>query len=1506
MAKNTENLSPLKRAYLALEKAQTRLQSLERARSEGIAILGMGCRYPGGANRPAEYWDLLAAGRDAIVEVPASRWDVDAIFDADPDAPGKVASRYGGFIDDVDRFDAGFFGISPREAESLDPQQRLLLEVSQEAIEHAGLPTDRLRNSQTGVFMGVATCDYYCLVTRYARSKIDAYLGTGTSPNAAAGRLSYVFGLRGPCVAIDTACSSSLVAIHQACQSLRNGECDMALAGGVNVILAPELSITFSKARMLCEDGRCKTFDAAANGYVRGEGVGVIVLKRLRDAQSDGDRILAVIRGSASNQDGPSGGLTIPNGPSQQDVIRRALAVGDIQPELIDYLEAHGTGTALGDPIEMGAIGAVFGRRSECLRMGPLRVGAVKTNIGHLEGAAGIAGVMKTVLALEHEQIPPHLHFETPSPRIPWDELPVLIPTEPMPWPRGERRRLAGISSFGFSGINAHVVLEEAPAVEPQSEPQRPCHVLPLSAKHPQALRQLASRCASDLDAAGQSHFRDACFTAGAGRSHYEHRMAVVATTASEACRRLDAFARGEHVQGLHRSTEQTERPKVVFLFSGDGSQCAGMGRQLFETDPTFRKTFERCEEILREYLERPLREVAYGEDVDRRSLDKDAYAQPVLFALEYSLARLWQSWGVRPSVLIGHDVGEYVAACLAGVFRLQDGLKLAAARARLTSGAELEEFRRVAETITYTRPRTRLISSLSGAPTDEEIAGVDYWCNHACGTAKFAEGVAHLFGEGSRTFLEIGPQSTLLKLARECWEAATVDGEPRWLCSLAPDRPDWDTMLNSLAELYVAGEDIDWEQFSQGFAGRKTSLPTYPFQRRRYWIEPSDTDLASAAAMSMPLRGSVHPLLGRRTFSAAAGDVIQFEGPYSARQPAYLAEHQIAGTPILPAAAYMEVGLAAARAVGPQQRVVLEDVALEQALQLPRGQTRVVQVAVRPDSAASRFELYSRPSTDNAAATLPQWTLHATGRFVAHAEDDATTDIDLDALKHRCDQQVPLEGFYQRMRQYGLEYGPSFRGLRRLWRGTGEVLGEIELPEHAVNEAKDYLLYPPLLDACLHVTIDLVDRSVEGKSNARATFVPVGVDRLRLLAPVGPALFSHARMCEGPNPAATGRYRIDLDLIDPEGTLVARLEGLRAQQVDLSILPSETPDNMSRLESDAPPPRKIADELWPLPTAEQRRRITEFLEEEVVNTLKLTGQERPSHHKSLFDLGMDSLMSVEFLYRVNRGLGVNLPMQRLLENAAIAPLAEQLVGEMSVEQGVARTDEPAGPPATIPPPVQAMLAPENVWFPGHRIEPNARIRLFCFHSPEGSASDYAGWPGALRPDVEVCAVELPGSGTREDEHRPETWESLVESLAEQMLDCLDRPFAFFGFGGGSLLAFDVAHFIQDRFGLTPEHLFVASASAPGDEASADQQDADAYQFDTYRFTPRRPLDCSITAFAAKDDARIGRERLHGWYACTRGSFRLELAAGTSASQLEKPERLLRTVASDLRQAIEA
>ncbi|MBL1257684.1 non-ribosomal peptide synthetase/type I polyketide synthase [Methylocystis sp. Sn-Cys] len=676
-----------KKAVVALETLRRRVSELEAGTGDPIAIIGYEGRFPGGEDADS-FWTLLREERDAISTIPADRWDADAFYSPDSDAAGKTVTRRAGLLDAVDEFDAQFFGIAPREAISMDPQHRLMLETSWRAIEHAGIAATELEGSRTGVWMGLSTHEYLgLLATHTAPETLDAYFATGTSPAVGAGRISYRLGLEGPAVTVDTACSSSLVAIHQACQALRLRECDLALAGGVNVILTPAVMVSMSRARMLAPDGRCKTFDAAADGYVRGEGCGVLVLKRLSDAVRDGDNIRAVLRGSAVNQDGASGGLTVPNGRAQQRVIQDALKQAGLAPAEIDYLEAHGTGTSLGDPIEVQAAAAALGAGRTADR--PLLIGSTKTNIGHLEAAAGIAGVIKVVLALEHGLLPKHLHFQTPSPHIPWRRLPLEVVSKARPWRRGERVRRAGVSSFGFSGTNAHVVIEEAPSAplamasrDGSSAPaERPWHLLTLSARTGPALKSLALDYARRVEALpSASALADVCYTAGVGRSHLERRAAIVAADPAGAAQQLAAFAEEHSSPGVH-SGVSADPPKTAWLFTGQGSQRVGMGRELYETQPVYRRTLDECAAAVEDMLERPLLDVMFASD---GAVNHTSYAQPALFAVEMGLARLWESWGVSPDVVLGHSVGQYAAACVAGAFTLAQGAQLLAERGRL------------------------------------------------------------------------------------------------------------------------------------------------------------------------------------------------------------------------------------------------------------------------------------------------------------------------------------------------------------------------------------------------------------------------------------------------------------------------------------------------------------------------------------------------------------------------------------------------------------------------------------------------------------------------------------------------------------------------------------------------------------------------------------------------------------------------------------------------------
>ncbi len=680
------NLSQKRLVLLAME-LQTRLAALETsaavpaAEQQAIAVIGMACRFPGGVNTPEAYWQLLLEGRDAVTEIPADRWDVDAYYDPDIEAAGKMATRWGGFMSEIDQFDPALFGITPREAATMDPQQRVILEVCWEALERAGYAPDRLAGSSTGVFVGACNQDYAQMVMNAGLENVDMYQATGGAHSVISGRVSYVLGLQGPAITVDTACSSALVSINYAIKSLRTHECRMALAGGVNAILAPDVTITLSKANMMAADGRCKAFAAEADGFVRSDGCGMLLLKRLSDAEADGDPILAVIRGIAINQDGRSNGLTAPNGPSQVAVIRAALEDAGVTPAEVSYVETHGTGTALGDPIEAQALGAAFG--SGHSPQNPLMIGSAKTNLGHLESAAGAAGIMKLILSLQHAEIPPLLHLKQLSPHIPWDDLPLSIPTVRTHW---TGKRIGGVSSFGFSGTNVHIIAE-AYGPEREAEPAavnpRGLNLLTLSAKTEKSLVDLAERYELYLRERPDSSLLSIAYHANTGRARLPYRLAVVAANSEQARQKLASFHADPNTDAAFRSTSPTTRaPDVTFLFTGHGAQYLGMGQKLYETEAVFTQVIDRCNLLGKDYLARPLHDALYPGD--SALLETMTYGQPAIFAIQVALAELWRSWGVQPAIVAGHSLGEYAAAVVAGIFSLEDGFKLVCTRGRL------------------------------------------------------------------------------------------------------------------------------------------------------------------------------------------------------------------------------------------------------------------------------------------------------------------------------------------------------------------------------------------------------------------------------------------------------------------------------------------------------------------------------------------------------------------------------------------------------------------------------------------------------------------------------------------------------------------------------------------------------------------------------------------------------------------------------------------------------
>jgi len=1184
-----------------------------------IAIVGMSCRFPGAENID-DFWKNLCNGVESISFFSESELDF-----IDPDLwkhPNYV--KAGGVLSQIDKFDADFFGYSAKEAGIIDPQQRIFLECAWEALENAGYNPENHQQDLVGVYAGSSLSTYLInnvcpsqgfspakpyLSHRLFRAANDLHLEQGNGADHLPMRVSYKLGLTGPSVSVQATCATSLVSVHLACQSLYCGECDVALAGGVSIFVPHRVGYLYREGMILSPDGHCRAFDADAQGTVFGNGAGVVVLKLLNKAIADNDRIYAVIKGSAVNNDGTHKmSYTAPSIQGQVAVISEALAVAQIDANTISYVETHGTGTALGDPIEITALTQAFHQSTyqPITKNGFCAIGSVKTNIGHLDDAAGIAGLIKTILALKNGAIPPSLNFKRPNPNIDFANSPFYVNTELIEWKKNDLPRRAGVSSFGMGGTNCHVVLEEAPQTSETNFTERHAHLLTLSAKTEAALKDLVEKYVDYLGSNSQLELGDICFTANTGRKHFHHRLAIVA----DSIENLQAQLQNQTLQFSKTDFGKNGTGKKIgFLFTGQGCQYLNMGRQLYETQPTFRKHLEHCNEILRQYLDVSLLEILFS---DKQSqLDNTAYTQPTLFAVEYALAQLWQSWGIKPDVVMGHSVGEYVAATVAGVFSLEDGLKLIAHRGRLMqtlpengemvavlaseqevlsvidcsqqvslaainspqsvviSGEReaiqvicqtlenqgiktkkllvshafhsplmkpiISEFKQIAEQVTFSSPQIPVISNVTGELITDAITTADYWCQHILQPVKFAAGMQCLAQQGVEIFIEIGPKPILLGMGRQC---LPPDYSSLWLPSLRSEKEDWQVLLTSLAELYQHGFRIDWQGFDRDFVRKPVVLPTYPFQRRRYWIDAP----AISQILSFNSDNSQHPLLGV-SLSLAGTQELRFQGQISKYFPTWLGDHRVFDRIILPGTAYLEMALAAAKNITQSpQSIRLESVTIQKALVLSENEAKTLQMVLQPEgNKAYKFQVFSLESGED-SQKQPSWLIHATGKLYLEAAKTPEL-LDLIELRQEITEEIAVGELYQKFQDQQIDYGLSFRAVDQVWRNQNTALGYIVLPESLTLDLDSYQVHPVLLDACLQV----LDATL--LEQREKTYVPVVFERLQFWQKPSDKMWCYAQLHHRED-EGTDILKADIKLLDSQGQIIVEVQGLQLKRV--------------------------------------------------------------------------------------------------------------------------------------------------------------------------------------------------------------------------------------------------------------------------------------------------------------------------------------------------------------------
>ena len=1366
---------------MLLQQALQTIRSLRQCLAENeqnaaapIAVIGMACRFPGGCSTPEAFWDFLQAGSDGIASVPADRWQDGDSYDLGrlQGIPGVEA----GFLaEDIGAFDAHFFGISPREAAEMDPQQRLLLEICWEAIERAAINPAEIKESGTGVFIGVSGSEY-AMLPRDQR-EVSPYTATGLTSNIASGRIAYFFGFSGPAISVDTACSSSLVSVHLACESLRRQECAMALAGGVGLMLSPRPFIALSRLGALAGDGRCKTFAASADGYGRGEGCGIVVLKSLAKAQKDGDRILATILGSAVNQDGARGGLTVPNGRAQKRLLKQALAMARIQPSQVSFLETHGTGTPLGDPIEIQAAGEVYAKDRTADK--PLFLGAVKAHIGHLEAAAGIAGLIKVILCLQHQTIPLQRLYGELNPHLDLKKIPAIIPRETMRWEGIEGKRIAGVSSFGFSGTNAHLVLGEKAyaghAAQPKIE-ERSGHIFTLSAKDHIALKELAKAFADHLTKQTEESLADFCYTINSSRLPMSERVTFIVSGRSELARDFEEFLsdRPDPKRILAGRTDDLVPGAIVFSFGASIKSLRKGSKILFEEQPRFRQLVEECGALFHPHLKGSVADWVFGSPKDEIGSNETLVEAAACFLLNYALAQLWDDWGISPSAVTGTGCGMLAALAVAKVLRLDDAVRWVVGRC---SDSEWRD------DCNFCAPSIEVIWEGSYEdPWGRDLLERPVWVEILSSRTDVAAIIKALARSSQRQVLFFGTQEEAF------YEASVELGVFSCLAALGADG-SWRGPLHALGQLHTKGWRVNWQRFDHGYSRRKLLLPTYCFQRKRYWLSPphNGKDSSSPAAKASQLS----PLDGIQIDSASRQQIWEF----CLSQESFPEVRDNQG--VLHVGHYKAMVAAALK----EQRRGLDAICFENTeflflIKLPENTGKKVQLLLLPqEEGGPRFQIYTKNDSGSG------WALHVQGA-VRRVEPEATMMATLEAIRAGLPNQIDGTTFYARLEEHGFRAGPSLRLIEEVNYHEGEVLARLRLLTNSPVGKSNSLGVPlGVFDCCAQLLL------IAGSEllSQDAMFMVVGWEKLIVFpGSFGEALWCHFLVPE--QKSHDGVITANYLLCDGHGRVYAQAENIRFRVL--------TKGGLEHLRSRVEEPKRIEPggekrflrEIGVLSSEKQRDYLGGYLTRVVAASLKIPLDELDTR-ESLRLLGMDSIVGVELKSRLDQDFSISLPIELLIQGPSLHDLIEEVMPLIKAAERLDKIERETQE--------RSYRLDSDLWLIRRKNNTVPKFRLFCVPSGALGASQYSGWQERFPREVEVCALQSPGRENRLKEKPIDDFSELIDVLEPILTSELDVAYAFYGHSMGALVAYRLAYRLWQRAALKPEHLFVGAYTAP-------------------------------------------------------------------------------------------